>query len=105
VNADHRWILDAIHPFEYDVASCVPPVFEAYARAFHPAYQIHMPEPHYPVSWKAVAEANNRIVHPAMEWGSLVGSWGIWKVNPAFGTIRRMSVGFPFPLPSSSDVH
>jgi hypothetical protein len=93
VNADHRWILDAIHPFEYDVASCVPPVFEAYARVFHPAYQIHMPEPHYPVSWKAVAEANNRIVHPAMEWGSLVGSWdlesqpGLWDDPPDVGRL------------------
>jgi hypothetical protein len=93
VNADFQWILDAIHPFEYDVASLVPPVFEAYARVFHPAYEIEVPEPRYPVSWKAVAEANNRIAHPAMEWGSLVGSWGLrrqpglWDRPPDVGRL------------------
>jgi hypothetical protein len=52
-----------------------------------------MPEPHHPVSWKAVAEANNRIVHPAMEWGSLVGSWhlesqpGLWDDPPDVGRL------------------
>ncbi len=93
MNADYQWILDAIHPFEYDVASVVPPVFEAYARVFHPAYEIQMPEPRYPVSWKAVAEANNRVAHPAMEWGSLVGSLdlqnqpGLWDHPPDEGRL------------------
>jgi hypothetical protein len=93
MNADHRWITDAIHPFQYEVASLVPPVFEAYARVFHPAYEIQMPEPHYPVSWNAVAQANNRIAHPAMEWGSLVGSWdlqsqpGLWEGPPDTGRL------------------
>ena len=93
MNADYQWILDAIHPFEYDVASFVPPVFEAYARVFHPAYEIQMPEPRYPVSWKAVAEANNRVAHPAMEWGSLVGSLdlqsqpGLWDHPPDEGRL------------------
>jgi hypothetical protein len=87
------WLTDAIHPFQYDVASYVPPIFEAYARVFHPAYRIHMPEPHYPVSWNAVAQANNRIAHPAMEWGSLVGSWdlrsqpGLWDRRPDTGRL------------------
>ena len=93
MNAAHRWITDAIHPFEYDVASLVPPVFEGYARVFHPAHQVHLPETHYAVSWKAVAEANNRIAHPAMEWGSLVGSWdlprqlGLWDDPPDTGRL------------------
>jgi hypothetical protein len=93
VNVDYQWILDAIHPFEYDVASLVPPAFEAHARVFHPAYEIEMPEPRYPVSWKAVAEGNNRIAHPAMEWGSLVGSWdlrsqpGLWDRPPDVGRL------------------
>lgn len=88
-----EWITDAIHPFEYDVASLVPPVFEAYARVFHPAYEIHMPEPHYPVSWTAVARANDRVAHAAMEWGSLVGSWrlrdqlGVWGEPPDTGRL------------------
>lgn len=89
----HRWLVDAIRPFQYDIASCVPPVFEAYARVFHPAYRIDTPEPHYPVTWKAVAQNNNRIAHPAMEWGSLVGSWdlqsqpGLWERRPDTGRL------------------
>ncbi|MGB9224948.1 hypothetical protein [Mycobacterium sp.] len=88
MDAAHRWITDAIRPFQYDVASCVPPVFEAYARVFHPAYEIG-----HPVSWKTVAQANNRIAHPAMEWGSLVGSWdlqsqpGLWDQRPDTGRL------------------
>jgi hypothetical protein len=69
MNTNFQWITGVIHPFEYDVASLVPPVFEAYARVFHPAYEIGMPEPQFPVSWNVVAKANNRIAHPAMEWG------------------------------------
>jgi hypothetical protein len=93
MSAECRWILDAIRPFEYDVASCVPPVFEAYARVFHPAYAIDTPEPHYPMAWKTVAQANNRLAHPAMEWGSLVGSWhldsqpGLWDRRPDIGRL------------------
>lgn len=88
MGASHRWITDAVHPFEYDVASCVPPVFEAYARVFHPAYRTDLA-----VAWKAVAQANNRISHPAMEWGSLVGSWhlksqpGLWDRPPDIGEL------------------
>lgn len=93
VRGSFEWLTDAIHQFQYDVASCVPPIFEAYARVFHPAYGIWMPEPHYPVSWSAVAAANNRVAHPAMEWGSLVGSWdlqsqpGLWDRPPDVGRL------------------
>lgn len=88
-----EWLTGAIHPFEYDVASLVPPVFGAYARIFHPAYEIHMPEPECPVSWTTVAKANDRIAHAAMEWGSLVGSWslrdqlGVWDHPPDKGRL------------------
>jgi hypothetical protein len=52
-----------------------------------------MAEPHNPVSWTAVAKANNRIAHAAMEWGSLVGSWrlrdqpGVWDAPPDTGRL------------------
>jgi hypothetical protein len=52
-----------------------------------------MHEPRYPVSWKAVADANNRMAHPAMEWGSIVGSWdvqrqqGVWDRRPDVGRL------------------
>src|SRR3954469_15742165 len=33
----HAWIAEALHPFaEHRVSSLVPPVFDAYARVFHP---------------------------------------------------------------------
>lgn len=93
MTASHQWILDAIRNFEYDVASCVPPVFEAYARIFHPAYRVDTREPQQPVTWQTVAQANGRIAHPAMEWGSLVGSWdstsqpGLWERRPDTGRL------------------
>jgi hypothetical protein len=96
MNASSRWITDAIRQFQYDVGSLVPPIFQAYARVFHPAYghAQPMPDPRdFAVSWKAVAEANGRVAHPAMEWGSLVGSWqiqsqpGLWDSPPDTGRL------------------
>lgn len=86
-----RWITDAIRNRQYDVGSIVPPVFDAYARIFHPAYRYVERWPNEvetPVSWQEVAKANRRVAHPAMQWGSLVGSWaidnqpGLWDRQP-----------------------
>jgi hypothetical protein len=66
------WISAAIRDFDYTVGSIVPPVFEAYARVFHPAWRgrdAHRTA----VSWGEVARANGRAMHPAAEWGSIVG--------------------------------
>jgi hypothetical protein len=85
------WILDAIRDREYDVGSLMPPVFDAYARVFPPAHRRVPAWPDdvdAPVTWHAVAAANRRIAHPAMEWGSIVGSWsiaaqpGLWDSKP-----------------------
>ena len=80
------------------VAALVPPVFEAYARVFHPA--VRYPdddlgtEPDEDVTWAEVAAANRRTAHPAMEWASITGSWeyrgeddqpGLWNDAPAEG--------------------
>jgi hypothetical protein len=35
-----RWVVDLIHPLGQDVGSLVPEGFEAYARIFHPAYNL-----------------------------------------------------------------
>ncbi|MGF7121223.1 hypothetical protein [Rhodococcus sp. AG1013] len=89
-----RWITDAVRNFEYDVGSLVPPVFEAYARIFHPATLHTGPgyDDQIPVRWQDVAAANGTVAHPVMEWGSIVGSWdldgqpGLWDDDPDIGS-------------------
>lgn len=97
------WITEALHPLGQDVGSLVPPVFDAYARVFHPAvrypddeelFGIDSDEPDQDVSWAEVATFNGRVAHPAMEWASITGSWefrgnddqpGMWNGAPAEG--------------------
>jgi hypothetical protein len=100
------WIAEALRPFsEHRVGSLVPPVFEAYARVFHPAVRYPddedwLPpgevsdEPDEDVTWAEVAAFNGRSAHPAMEWASITGSWefrgnddqpGVWNDAPAEG--------------------
>ncbi len=96
MNAAYQWVVDAIPEFKYDVGSLIPPVFESYARVFHPAYrggQTPADNGGTTISWHAVAEANGRVAHPAMEWGSIVGSWsarsqpGLWDRPPNHGRL------------------
>lgn len=89
------WIAAAVRPFDYTVGSVVPPGFEAYARVFHPAHASSRsdgPES-LEVRWAEVAAANSRIMHPAAEWGSIIGSWdcreqaGVWDKPPLTGSL------------------
>jgi hypothetical protein len=75
------------------VASLVPPVFDAYARVFHPAIR-YSGDDDVDVSWAEVAAANGTTAHPLMEWGSLTGSMDffgednqspLWDDSPAMG--------------------
>jgi hypothetical protein len=66
-----RWIADAVRD-DATVGSLVPPVFEAYARVFHPAAR-YAGDDDVDVTWAQVAAANATIAHPAMEWGSITG--------------------------------
>jgi hypothetical protein len=74
------------------VASVLPPVFDAYARIFHPAFR-SVGNSMVPVSWTEVAIANRRGMHAGVEWGSLTGSWqlqgqpGIWDQEPSTGDL------------------
>jgi hypothetical protein len=105
------WIAEALRPFaDHRVGSLVPPVFEAYARVFHPAvrypedeelFGLDSDEPDQDVSWAQVAAFNGRTAHPAMEWASITGSWefrgnddqpGMWNDAPAEGHLP-VSVG------------
>jgi hypothetical protein len=97
------WIAEALLPFsDHRVGSLVPPVFEAYARVFHPAvrypdddlFGIDSGDPDVDVTWAEVAAFNGRTAHPAMEWTSITGSWefrgnddqpGLWNDAPAEG--------------------
>jgi hypothetical protein len=75
------------------VASLVPPVFESYARVFHPAIR-YDGDDDVDVTWAEVAEANGTVAHPLMEWGSITGSMDyfgednqtpLWDDSPAMG--------------------
>ena len=97
------WIAEALRPFsDHCVGSLVPPVFEAYARVFHPAVRYPdewdlvpgTDDPDEDVTWADVAAFNGRTAHPAMEWASITGSWefrgnddqpGLWNDAPAEG--------------------
>jgi hypothetical protein len=68
------WVLVALRDFDHTVGSIVPPVFEAYARVFHPATR-GWGDDEVTVRWADGARANGREMHAAAEWGSLVGSW------------------------------
>lgn len=67
------WVLIALRDFDGTVGSIVPPVFEAYARVFHPASR-GRGDDEVVVRWTDVAGANEREMHAAAEWGSITGS-------------------------------
>jgi hypothetical protein len=88
------WVLAALRDFDFTVGSIVPPVFEAYARVFHPAGRF-AGESVVAVRWAQVADANGRTMHPAVQWGSIAGSWeqssaiqsGVWQWQPSEGQL------------------
>jgi hypothetical protein len=89
------WIVAGVRNFEYDVGSLVPLGFDAYARVFHPA-GLSDGADSIEVSWAAVAAANGRVAHAAMEWVAITGDWrfmtaggqaGVWNVPPRMGSL------------------
>jgi hypothetical protein len=86
------WVVAGVRRFdEFAVGSLVPQGFAAYGRVFHPAYDGGLE-----VRWAQVARANRRQAHPAMEWGSITGSWrflegtcqpGVWDQMPSMGSL------------------
>jgi hypothetical protein len=87
-----QWIADAVR-HDSTVGSLVPPVFEAYARVFHPVTRFDGPDD-VDVPWAEVAAANVTVAHPAMEWGSITGLMEffhhgdqspLWDMAPAHG--------------------
>jgi hypothetical protein len=70
-----QWIAERLHPFAQDAGAIIPPGFEAYARVFHPASR-RIGNVELPVSWREIADANLRVHHPEMQFGSLVARVG-----------------------------
>jgi hypothetical protein len=68
------WIADAVHDSLADVGSLVPPVFEAYARVFHPAVR-YEGDDDVEVPWATVATCNGTVAHPLMQWPAVTGAW------------------------------
>lgn len=88
------WVVDALRAGAPDtVAALVPPVFEAYARVFHPAVR-YAGDEDVDVRWAEVAAANVTVAHPLMQWTSVTGSGDflgadnqspLWDDHPALG--------------------
>jgi hypothetical protein len=70
-----QWIAERLHPFAQDAGAIIPPGFEAYARIFHPASR-RVGDARLPVTWREIADANLRVHHPEMQFGSLVALVG-----------------------------
>jgi hypothetical protein len=96
-----EWVHDELSRFADGhrgtlVGDVVPPVFEAYARVFHPAHRRIGPAAGEvePVIWGEVADSNGRIAHPLMEWDSIIdaesrrqGQPGLWDKSPGIGRL------------------
>ncbi len=78
--APGEWIKYRLHPFGRDVGSVAPEGFECYGRVLHPAYRDGEP-----VRWQRIADANDRTIHPRVQFGSIAGSWSV-SGNPQLWT-------------------
>lgn len=92
------WIKERLHPFARDVGSVIPEGFEAYARVFHPAHRGADLTRSVTVTWREIAAANGRAVHPEMQFGAIAGAWGkaygspsphpeLWSLEPETGSL------------------
>ncbi len=75
------------------VAAVVPDVFGAYGRVLHPAVR-YVRDDDVDVSWADVADANDAVAHPLMQWPAITGGWEfvaeddqspLWDDSPAEG--------------------
>ena len=62
-----RWIVDRLHPFASDVGGIIPDGFEAYARIFHPPYQLLVDGTRLPVRWRNICAANHKSIEVEMQ--------------------------------------
>ena len=67
-----RWLEERLVDFGKNVLSVVPRGFEAYARVFHPAYQVTHGT-RTPLRWSDVAAQSGRTCHREMQWPNILG--------------------------------
>jgi len=105
------WIVAAVRNVDHTVGSLVPPVFEAYARVFHPATWRDDFARDVEVPWAQVAAANGRQAHGGMEWLAITGSWEhlhgepqpeVWDREPKEGSLPAAQAEALAPVLSRS---
>lgn len=88
------WLVEGLRTFAVNVNSLVPAGFAAYARVLHPAYK-RDGEAEVPVSWHEIASAKGRVLHPEVQFESVVGverysqsgdPW-LWDTEPDVGEL------------------
>ncbi len=84
------WGFDQRAPFKsHTVASLVPPIFERYARIFHPAMHYGIAGA-YDVSWRDVTMRTGRIAHALMNWDNITPTSSYFTTTlaePVMGTL------------------
>ncbi|WP_420751522.1 hypothetical protein, partial [Rhodococcus sp. O3] len=97
------WVTAALTRFDSTVGSLVPPIYSAYTRILHPAMRVeHDSGEQVPVRWAEVAAATAGVVHPTVEWFSLLhagtsrgagdGAGIVWDEAPEIGDMPEDQV-------------
>lgn len=86
------WIVEHVGDFHSGVRALVPPVFESYARVFHPPADVDGRD----VRWSDVAKANKHTFHATVSWDEILppadllvnhAQPGIWEGAPEGGSL------------------
>ena len=90
------WVTAALPRFDATIGSLVPPIYPAYTRVLHPAMRVVSDSgEQVPVRWTEVAAATSAVIHPIVEWFSLLhagisrgagdGKGTVWDDAPEIG--------------------
>ena len=72
-------MIERTEGFAINVGSLVPHGFDSYARVLHPAGSGHPDD--RPVTWREIAAATGRVIHPEVQWPHLAFSRDITDIN------------------------
>ncbi|MEE2056028.1 hypothetical protein [Rhodococcus artemisiae] len=82
------WVTAALPRFDCTVGSLVPPIFPADTQILHPAMHIATGSgEQMPVRWAEVAAATGAVIHPTVEWFSLLYNGTNGGVGDGRGTV------------------